>query len=59
MGKKNINNKQELIFQGREIAILIYDITRKDSFEKLKVIWLKELKEHSEPGVVLGIAGNK
>ena len=41
------------------MAILVYDITRKDSFENLKNVWLKELKDHADKNVVLGVAGNK
>ena len=48
-----------IFFQGAKLAILVYDITRKDSFENLKNVWLKELKEHADPDVVMGIAGNK
>lgn len=39
-------------------AIIAYEITSKESFEKVKK-WVSELKEHAPKGIVLTIAGNK
>ena len=41
------------------MAILVYDITRKESFENLKTCWYHDIKEHGDPDIILGIAGNK
>jgi len=41
------------------MVVLVYDITRRDSFDSLKNNWYKDLKENGEPNVVMGIAGNK
>lgn len=35
------------------MCILVYDITRKDSFEVLKTVWLNELKERLKLSQVL------
>ena len=58
-GQEKYRSLTRIFFQGAKLAILVYDITRKDSFENLKNVWLKELKEHADPDVVMGIAGNK
>ena len=37
---------------------MVYDITNKDSFAHLPY-WLKELKEHTDPNIVIALLGNK
>ena len=45
--------------QGAKIVILVYDITRKESFDNLKNYWYNDIKEHCDSDVVIGISGNK
>ena len=49
----------KLFIKDAKIIILVYDITRKDSFDNVKNYWYKEIKEHGPQDVVIGIAGNK
>ena len=58
-GQEKYRSLTRIFFQGAKLAILVYDITRKESFENLKNVWLKELKDHADKNVVLGVAGNK
>ena len=58
-GQEKYRSLTRIFFQGAKLAILVYAINRKDSFENLKNVWLKELKEHADKNVVLGVAGNK
>ena len=46
-------------FLNVAIGILVYDITRRDSFESIKNYWYGELKENEEKGLVIGVAANK
>jgi len=39
-------------------AVLVYDITRKSSFNNVKK-WLAEIRLHCEPNIVVMLAGNK
>ena len=41
------------------MIILVYDITRRESYDNLKNFWYKEIKDNGEKDIVLGIAGNK
>ena len=41
------------------IVCLVYDITNRDSFEKLKNVWFPELKEYGEKLKILALVGNK
>ena len=58
-GQEAFRSITRIFFQGAKLAILVYAVNLKDSFENLKNVWLKELKEHADPDVVMGIAGNK
>jgi len=39
-------------------ALLVYDISKKPSFDNVEK-WLKELREHADPNIVLMLVGNK
>ncbi|KAI8349634.1 GTP-binding protein [Choanephora cucurbitarum] len=45
-------------YRGAVGALLVYDVTRKSSFEHVNQ-WLKELREHTEDTIPLVLIGNK
>ena len=45
-------------FRGAHGIIFVFDITNKDSFNKLKV-WLSDAKQKINPGTVMVVAENK
>jgi small GTP-binding protein len=47
-----------MYYQGAAAAILVYDISKKDSFNNIKN-WVKELKSRCDPNVVIALVGNK
>ncbi|KAL4682264.1 hypothetical protein H8959_001819 [Pygathrix nigripes] len=47
-----------MYYRGSAAAVIVYDITKQDSFYTLKK-WVKELKEHGPENIVMAIAGNK
>ena len=47
-----------MYYRGAARAILVYDMTKKSSFEKLQK-WVDELKERGPDGIVLCVAANK
>ena len=47
-----------MFYKDANAAILVYDITRKDSFEQLKLYWAEQIKECPE-NIILVIAANK
>ncbi len=47
-----------MYYRGAGAAIVVYDISQPESFEKLQ-IWVKELIDHGPLGIVIAIAGNK
>ena len=48
----------KFFYKDATIVILVYDITRDDSFANLKDYWYNQLQENCK-NVVLGVAGNK
>lgn len=45
-------------YRGAVGALVVYDITRRNSFQNV-VNWLKELRDHAEPNIVIMLVGNK
>ena len=58
-GQEKYKSLTKFFYKDAAVAILVYDITRKDSFENLQNYWHKQLLENGEKNVVLGVAGNK
>ena len=46
-------------YKNASIGILVYDITRRITFEDIQTFWSKELKENGEENMVLALVGNK
>ncbi|CAN6480207.1 unnamed protein product [Victoria cruziana] len=45
-------------YRGALGALLVYDITRRVTFDNVEK-WVKELREHSDPSMVIMLVGNK
>eukprot|EP00451_Oxyrrhis_marina_P001623 CAMPEP_0204271866 /NCGR_PEP_ID=MMETSP0468-20130131/21323_1 /ASSEMBLY_ACC=CAM_ASM_000383 /TAXON_ID=2969 /ORGANISM="Oxyrrhis marina" /LENGTH=215 /DNA_ID=CAMNT_0051247635 /DNA_START=55 /DNA_END=702 /DNA_ORIENTATION=- len=45
-------------YRGAVGALLVYDITKKVSFDNVEN-WLNELKDHADPNIVVMLVGNK
>ena len=58
-GQERYKSLTKFFFQGAKMAILVYDITRKESYENMKNDWYKQLKDFADPEIIIGIAGNK
>jgi len=57
-GQEKYHSLAPMYYRGAAAAIVVYDITRKQSFETLKN-WVKELKQLGPSDIVIAIAGNK
>ena len=58
-GQEKYKSITKIFFKGAKMAVLVYDITRRETFDIMKNDWYNELKEHGDPNIVLAIAGNK
>ncbi|XP_041102111.1 ras-related protein Rab-31-like [Polyodon spathula] len=57
-GQERFHSLAPMYYRGSAAAVIVYDITKLDSFITLKK-WVKELKEHGPEDIVVAIAGNK
>jgi len=57
-GQERFHALGPIYYRGAQGAILVYDITDQDSFQKVKN-WVKELKRMLSTDIVIIIAGNK
>ena len=58
-GQERYRALTKMFYKDANAAIMVYDITRKDSFEELKTYWSQQIKECSPEGIILAIAANK
>ncbi|XP_043703816.1 ras-related protein RABF1-like isoform X2 [Telopea speciosissima] len=47
-----------LYYRGAAVAVIVYDITSSESFNKARY-WIKELQNHGSPDIVMALVGNK
>jgi len=57
-GQEKYRSLAPLYYRGANAALIVYDITNKDSFEHAKN-WAEEVREREGSHVVIGLAGNK
>ena len=50
-GQEKYRSLAKVFYKNAHICILVYDITRKDSFEQIKNYWINEVKENSLPNM--------
>ena len=58
-GQEKYYSLNRIFFKDARIAIIVYDITRRETFEKIKNFWINEIQDHGKDSVVIGIAANK
>ena len=58
-GQEKYRALTKIFYKDAAVAILVYDITRKESFEEIKDYWYTQIKECAPPNIVIGIAANK
>ena len=58
-GQEKFYSLNRIFFKEAKIAIIVYDITRRKTYEKIKDFWLNEIKSHCLDLSIIGIAANK
>ena len=58
-GQEKYKALTKFFYKDAAVCILVYDITRKESFDNLKDYWYNQLKENSDKNIIIGVAGNK
>lgn len=57
-GQERYRSLAPMYYRGAAAAIIVYDITNRESFAGAKS-WVKELMRRGDPNVVIALAGNK
>ena len=58
-GQERFKSLAKMFYKDAAIIILVYDITRTDSFKEIEEYWSKQVKEHAPKKTILAIVGNK
>ena len=51
-GQERFKAISKSFYKNASVCILIYDITRKQTFEDLKKYWIQQVKEYSSPNII-------
>eukprot|EP01122_Echinamoeba_exundans_P006509 TRINITY_DN1849_c0_g1_i1.p1 TRINITY_DN1849_c0_g1~~TRINITY_DN1849_c0_g1_i1.p1 ORF type:complete len:210 (+),score=40.31 TRINITY_DN1849_c0_g1_i1:28-630(+) len=57
-GQERYHALAPMYYRGAQAAIVVYDITSHESFERAKQ-WIKELQRNGNADIVIALAGNK
>ncbi|XP_042377990.1 ras-related protein RHN1-like [Zingiber officinale] len=57
-GQERYHSLAPMYYRGAAAAIIVYDMTSTESFEKAKN-WVQELRKQGNPNMVTALAGNK
>jgi len=57
-GQERYHSLAPMYYRGAQAAIVVYDITNPDTFERAKN-WVKELQRQARADIVIALAGNK
>ena len=58
-GQEKYRSLAKIFYQSTAVAILVYDITTKSSFEGIKNYWAKEIKNNSPSDIIIAVVANK
>ena len=58
-GQERFNSLTSLYYKKADAILLVYDISEKTSFEKIKSFYVQNIKEICEPGIPVLLLGNK
>lgn len=58
-GQEKYRALTKMFYKDASAAILVYDITRQESFNELKTYWAEQIRDNSPKKIVLGVAANK
>ena len=58
-GQERYRSVTKMFYKDANAAILVYDITNKNSFDQLQNYWVGQLKDSAPKNIIIAIAANK
>ena len=58
-GQDKFRVLQSIYFKGAVGAFLVFDVSNRETWERLKTVWYKELMDEGDEGMLCMILGNK
>ena len=58
-GQELYRSLNKIFYKNAKIAVLVYDITKRSTFEEVKNYWYEQIKKVNGDDIIIGIAGNK
>ena len=57
-GQESFRSITRNFYQGSDGVFLVFDITQRTSFEDIQNQWLREIRDHTSPSIVIYLIGN-
>lgn len=57
-GQERFRSMAPMYYRGATAAIIVFDFSKECAWDTIKT-WQKDLMTYAEPGVIIGVAGNK
>ena len=58
-GQERYRSLTKMFYKDANAAVLVYDITRKITFEELQSYWVEQIKESAPQNILLAVVANK
>ena len=58
-GQEKYRSLTTMFYKDANAAVMVYDVTRAESFEEIKNYWSNQIKDNSPENIILAIAANK
>ena len=58
-GQERYRSLTKMFYKDANAAVLVYDITRKITFEELQSYWIEQIKESAPSNIILSVVANK
>ena len=58
-GQETYRSLNRIFYKGAKIAVMVYDITNKASFDEIQKYWLNQIRSVCGEDAVIGLLGNK
>ena len=58
-GQERYNSINESYYRNADVALLVYDISQRESFIKLKEYYVPKIKDNCKENIIISLLGNK